>query len=123
MRIATTYLQELKHAFWNPHADFHARVRELNIRRRSGWALVRPLLALFAHLWGLLAVRRVQGSPLLDPGMRRPSSLDDCAPRMVLLVVLNDKVEKLDILVAIELDPESSIVYDLFQTGKRAATT
>ena len=59
VRIATTYLQELKHPFWNSHAQFDARVREVNIRRRRGWALIRPLLALLAHLWRLLAVGRV----------------------------------------------------------------
>lgn len=32
---------------------------------------------------------------------------------MVLLVVLNDKVEKLNKLVAVELDPESSIMDDM----------
>ena len=122
MRIATTYLQELKHAFWNSHAHFHARVRERNIRRRCGWALIRPLLALFAHLWRLLAVGRIQGSPLLDPSMRGPSSFDNRAPRMVLLEILNDKIEKLDILVAVELDPEGSVVNDLYHIGKHAAT-
>lgn len=47
--------------------------------------------------------------------MRRPGSLDDCAPRVVLFVVLDDKVEKLDILVAVKLDPESTIVNDLVE--------
>ena len=42
---------------------------------------------------------------------------------MILIVVLNYKIEKLDVLVAIELDPEGSVVDDLYKVGELAATT
>ena len=45
--------------------------------------------------------------------MRGPSSFDDRAPRMVLFIVLNNKVEKLDVLLAIELDTEDTVVDDV----------
>lgn len=89
----------------------------VEVNQHAGWLFLRrlelPSLALLGHFRGLLAINRVNTTPLLDPFVCWLRCFDDASHGYKFLVSCGEKFEQFDFLFGIKLRTQRSIGHKL----------